>query len=128
MYCPQCNGEFREGITRCPTCEVDLVEELAEEPPDYVEWVTVLETGNPATLAFAKSLLESEGIPYYAKGEGLQDLFALGRLGTGFNPITGPVKLQVDKNDIDTAAALLADIIQEERNGKGPSDNIKLSF
>ena len=123
MFCPQCNGEFREGITRCPTCEVDLVDELTEEEPEYVDWITVLETGDPATLALAKSLLESEDIQYFARGEGVQDLFALGRLGTGFNPVTGPVQLQVDKHDMDTATALLADLIQEERDGKGPSDN-----
>jgi hypothetical protein len=33
MWCPQCRGEFREEIHRCPTCNVDLV---GQEPdPDY---------------------------------------------------------------------------------------------
>jgi hypothetical protein len=32
MYCPQCEGEYRAGIRRCPTCEVDLVEDLSERP------------------------------------------------------------------------------------------------
>lgn len=27
MYCPECGGEYRAGIVRCPTCEVDLTEE-----------------------------------------------------------------------------------------------------
>lgn len=25
MFCPSCADEFRDGITHCPDCEVDLV-------------------------------------------------------------------------------------------------------
>jgi hypothetical protein len=28
MFCPVCKSEFREGFTRCGSCEVDLVAEL----------------------------------------------------------------------------------------------------
>lgn len=31
MWCPKCRDEFVEGITVCPDCEVDLVDELPEE-------------------------------------------------------------------------------------------------
>lgn len=31
MWCPNCKNEFRPGITICPDCNCDLVEELAEE-------------------------------------------------------------------------------------------------
>lgn len=31
MYCAECRGEFRPGITTCPTCNVALVEALPEE-------------------------------------------------------------------------------------------------
>lgn len=73
----------------------------ADEP------VTVLETSDPALLAVAKSVLESEHIAYFAKGEALQNLFAGGTLG-GFSPIAGPVELQVALSDAaDAKAALL---------------------
>ncbi len=32
MYCPECRGEYRPGIARCPTCEVDLVDSLGSAP------------------------------------------------------------------------------------------------
>jgi len=32
MYCPQCRSEYREGFTRCGTCEVDLVADLTSVP------------------------------------------------------------------------------------------------
>jgi hypothetical protein len=69
--------------------------------------ITVLESGDPALLAVAKSLLESADIECFAKGEGVQDLFAGGRLGTGFNPFAGPVQLQVAAEDAEEAKALL---------------------
>ena len=73
------------------------------------EPVTVLETTDPAVLAVAKSLLESAKIPYFAKGESLQGLFAAGALA-GFNPISGPVELQVSGDDARDAHALLVDL------------------
>lgn len=30
-WCPKCNMEYREGITECPDCKVDLVESLEQE-------------------------------------------------------------------------------------------------
>ncbi|MDH3626111.1 MAG: hypothetical protein OEV00_12405 [Acidobacteriota bacterium] len=33
MYCPQCRDEFREGFTRCATCDVDLIADLESAPP-----------------------------------------------------------------------------------------------
>ena len=64
-------------------------------------------------LAVAKSLLDAANIPYYAKGEGVQDLFAWGRFGTGFNPVVGPVELQVAAEDAERAAKLLSDLDQQ---------------
>ncbi len=90
---------------------------LVTQPPDeiepeFVKFLTVYETGDPAYIAFAKSLFESEDIKYYIKGEGLQDLFAGGRFGTGFNPVIGPVAIQVDEKDAEKAKDILSQIDQ----------------
>ncbi|MGE5245144.1 MAG: putative signal transducing protein [Betaproteobacteria bacterium] len=77
------------------------------------EPVTVLETGDQALLAVAKSLLEDAGIAYFAKGEGMQDLFGLGRFGTGFSPVVGPVELQVAADDAAEARARLMDLMRQ---------------
>ena len=113
MFCPNCGAEYIEGITVCSTCNVLLVNEPPSGiEPEFVKFVTVYETGDPAYIAFAKSLFESEGIKYYVKGEGLQDLFAGGRLGTGFNPVIGPVAIQVDEKDAEKAKDILSQIEQ----------------
>jgi len=115
MYCPKCNAEYREGFTECATCNVSLVNELPPQvEPDYIKFVTVCEAGDSAFISFAKSILDSEGIKYFFKGEGVQDLFAGGRLGTGFNPVVGPVQIQVDQNDAEYAKQLLQQIEESE--------------
>lgn len=112
MYCPECGGEYREGFLECADCGVALVAEPPVPPAagPEPELVTVLETGDPTLLAVAESLLLEAGIAYVKKGESLQDLFALGRLAFGFNPITGPIALQVADADADAAARLLEDL------------------
>lgn len=74
--------------------------------------VTILTAEDPAILAYAKSLLEGAGIHFLARGEGLQDLFGAGRIGTGYNLISGPIQLQVDPHDEEKARKVLSEIKQ----------------
>lgn len=118
MFCPECGGEYREGFTHCADCDVDLVESLPPEPsPEEMPGtalVTVFETGDPSELLFAESVLQEAGIPFIKRGEALQELFALGRLGTGFNPVAGPILLQVPEEQADAAADLLAEAMPDQ--------------
>ena len=72
--------------------------------------VTVFESGNPALIALAKSILDGTEIRYMVKGENLQNLFGVGFIGTGFNVAVGPVQIQVSPEDESTAKELLADL------------------
>jgi membrane protease YdiL (CAAX protease family) len=121
MFCPECGDEYREGFFECADCGVPLVEELPELPePEHIpdaKLVTVLETGDPNELAFAESVLEDAGIPFVKLGDGLQGLYALGHLAFGFNPIVGPVILQVSEEHAGAAAQLLAESEQAELEG-----------
>lgn len=126
MFCPKCGAEYREGFYRCVDCEVDLVEE-APDLPSVAEateqhYVTVLRTGDPTLLLMAKSLLQAAGIACSAKGEGLQDLFAAGRLGTGFNPLIGPAEIQVSSADETAAREILRDLETGEASEQEPAD------
>lgn len=78
----------------------------------HTHFVTILATGNKAIIAVAKSILDSAGIQYIVKGEGVQDLFGLGRWGSGFSPITGPVEIQVRQDDKEEARQLLRDLVK----------------
>ena len=106
MFCPNCEEEFSWDVMVCPTCDVDTVDRLpGPEPTPDVELVPVLATGDAGVIAFAKSLLEAEEIDYFVRGDGLQDLFGLGRM-TGFNFAMGPAEFLVRADDADRAREL----------------------
>ncbi len=70
MFCPQCRTEYREGFETCTDCGVALVSELPPEPArEYLEFEEILISLNPGDIAMIKSLLDSEGITYYFRGE-----------------------------------------------------------
>ncbi|MDQ1258048.1 MAG: hypothetical protein QG656_2657 [Candidatus Hydrogenedentes bacterium] len=115
MYCPKCRAEYREGFTECADCGVPLVARRPPEPaPDYHEYETVLETGDSALLAVAQSLLDSVGIHYVVQGEIVKDLIGQGRLGTGFNPLTGPAAILVMPEDVEDALDILSELEPED--------------
>lgn len=109
MYCPRCGEQYEVWAKECPDCLIPLQEESAA-PIAPNELVTVYTTGNAALIAIAKSILEDAGIPYFAKGEGLQDLFGAGRLGVGFNSAIGPVEIQVAGKNFEEARMLLQEL------------------
>lgn len=120
MYCPECGDEKRDEFTVCPVCNVPLVEELPPEPePEYVAFVTVFSTGNQADLLTAKSLLEAAEIQYVVENEYLQDLIG-GRFGIGYNPVSGPVGIQVGTDDVEKAREILKDFVESE-----PEDSLQ---
>ncbi|MEA2694390.1 MAG: hypothetical protein QOJ16_3777 [Acidobacteriota bacterium] len=119
MFCPSCGSEYREGFSRCAECDVALV----DSPPsttdihlDTGDIVTVFATGDPVLLMTATSLLDEAGIPYFTRGEGTQDLFGMGRLGTGFSLIAGPMEIRVGAQRSEEAEDLLreADLASTE--------------
>lgn len=50
-WCPVCKNEYVEGKTHCPDCDVDLVDELAEEEPDMPEEMSMPTTEEQEELA-----------------------------------------------------------------------------
>jgi putative signal transducing protein len=91
----------------CPTCDVDTVDRLpGPEPTPDVELVRVLATGDAGLIAVAKSLLEGAEIDYFVRGDGLQDLFGLGRI-TAYSFAMGPAEFWVREDDADSAGELL---------------------
>ena len=77
---------------------------------DKEKMVTVFKTGHQGVVAVIKSILDEAEIKFFAKGEGVQNLFGVGVLGTGFNPLTGPIEIQVLEEDEEYARELLKDV------------------
>jgi hypothetical protein len=67
-------------------------------------------------------LLEGEQIEYLIRGEGLQDLFGWGRVGSGYNIIVGPAEFWVRADDAERARALLEELEPPPSAGRRSSD------
>ncbi len=118
IFCPQCGAQYRDGFTQCSDCQVSLVSHSPDRPEETepqldLTLVSVFETGDPAILALAKSILEEAGIEYYARGEGIQDLFGAGRVGVGYNPLVGPVSIQVREENEEESIELLRELKED---------------
>lgn len=66
-WCPKCRLEYREGFEKCSECDVDLVEELTEEPEAVVEpddmGVFLVSTANGFEADIIGAKLEAYGVP-----------------------------------------------------------------
>lgn len=82
--------------------------------------VTIFETGDPALVALARSILDSAGIEFATKGEALQDLLGLGRFPGGTNLVTGPVAFQVGPDDAKRAKSILRDLQRGAQGDEKP--------
>jgi len=101
MFCPQCKAEFVEGITICPECDIRLIKELPPEPkPEFVDFEEVLATYNQADIVFLKSLLDSENITYFFKGENFQYV----------RPWVDPARLMIRTDQVEEVKDLIKDL------------------
>jgi hypothetical protein len=93
MFCPECRREYKEGFYTCKDCGVSLVAELLPEPaPESLEFEKVFVFLGPSDVAMIKSLLDSEGLTYYIKGE---------------SPDSDDTALMVRKDQADEARRIL---------------------
>lgn len=101
MFCPKCRAEYREGFFTCSDCNIKLADELPPLPePEFVEYKEILATYNPADVVFLKSLLESEGIQYFFKGEHFLYM----------RPLADPVRLMVRQDQVEETVELVKDV------------------
>lgn len=108
MNCPYCGSEVAHGAPRCERCDVRIRWHGDEvEFETRTAMVPVFTARDPATLPVVESLLEANGIPHVVANDLMQDMVGLGRLGTGYNPVTGPPVVRVPEDRADEALRLL---------------------
>jgi hypothetical protein len=103
MFCPSCEGEYREGFTRCPECDVDLVEKL---PPSLhqTELALLFESAEPEELMPVEGALRAAGIPFLVDG---LDGVPGESFGGAFDPATHTGKVEVPVERLEQARELL---------------------
>jgi len=119
MFCPKCRTEYREGFYVCVDCDSDLVHELPpEEKPEFIDYVEIMGTYNPADVALIKSILDTENITYYFKAEHFMYV----------RPLAEPVRLMVKTDEVEKAKEILRDLNLaitgiDLRKGRGNGEN-----
>jgi putative signal transducing protein len=130
MYCPnpRCAdlsptgvpAEFMERISVCPACGVELVMSMpgwANTSHEGSACVPCMTIADSALLPHIKGILDAEGVQYFVKNEGLQNLLGWGTVGLGFNQVFGPPVIMVAAEQLEFARGLLRDF--DESNGPG---------
>jgi hypothetical protein len=84
----------------------------SQHEPTENKLMTVLKTGSLATITVAQSVLNSAEITSYIKNEAVQSLFGFGAIG-GFNPLMGPMELQVESSRYEEAKELLSEFVED---------------
>jgi hypothetical protein len=72
--------------------------------------VTVFSTGSVALLAYAKSVLDGDGLVYIVNGEYIHNTFGPALWGGSLAFLLGPMEIQVALEDESRARELLTDI------------------
>lgn len=62
MICPECETEYRAGVTTCADCGVDLVDEL--ETPVSARLVNLVVTHDGTLASALTETLEKAAVPY----------------------------------------------------------------
>ena len=116
MFCPNCREEFRDEITVCPDCEIELVQTLppkVEPFHDQRPFVTVYECTDPAVLPVLESILEAAEIPFVVRGRGAAQLFPASGCGLAAR-IQVPAELEDEAWSMLAAAQEVPDLGEEE--------------
>ena len=78
------------------------------------KFVTLCSPRDEQERLYITATLNKYGIPYYSKGEHLQNLFGLGSFGTGYNLLTGPIEIQVPEEFVENAKNVIEETFLNE--------------
>lgn len=87
MFCPQCRAEYRDGVTRCNDCDLELADQLPVEPPEHdegssTEPVVIRAFSSEFDADLARTALDAAGIESMLRSDdcaGLRPHMALTR-------------------------------------------------
>jgi hypothetical protein len=112
MFCPVCEAEYEEGITRCADDDAELVERLTPEntvrDESEARFVPLHNIGSPAEAEMVADILQQNGVRVAVQSGGMD---ALSPLLSAASP--GALVL-VDERDLERAQELYASFFGDD--------------
>ncbi|UCC44388.1 MAG: hypothetical protein JSU65_00200 [Candidatus Zixiibacteriota bacterium] len=113
-FCPNCEYEYKAGVSTCPDCEEPLVDKLPEEEEEseteYDDWVHMARLNSDQYARMLLEALHAKDIPAVIRS-GTGHFGQTGQMGTSsFRPVGGGYSLFVPQEFLqqaDTEAELL---------------------
>jgi hypothetical protein len=111
MFCPSCKAEFPQGITRCSSCDIELVDAsskgLSSDAPSEGNLVLLWSGDDLALHGALLEELKAGGVPYFSRAIGnySRRAFANRFPASGVPPFG--FEVSVLSSDSDRAKAIL---------------------
>ena len=123
MKCPNCGTAVTPAAEACTQCEVRIVWD-GDTPKFQAQdaYVPVFVAYDPALLPVVESLLAANDIPFIVPNDTTQDMFGLGRMGSGYNSIIGPPVVRVPSEHAQAARELIASIVEIPSEEPAPEE------
>lgn len=112
-FCPNCEAEYRAGITVCPDCDVELVPELTPETK-----VHDTSGGEPVPLQSFKSSAEAEMVSELLERNGIRSFVEGGEFAVIPGSFSQEVVVMVDERDLDRAIEIYEAYFNAESTSK----------
>ena len=100
-FCPNCEAEYKTGITVCPDCDIDLVAELTPENK-----VHDTSDGEPVALQSFKTGAEAEMVRELLERNGIRTFVQGGDFAVIPSSFSQEVVVMVDERDLDQAVEI----------------------
>ncbi|MGA9773443.1 MAG: DUF2007 domain-containing protein [Blastocatellia bacterium] len=100
-FCPNCEAEYKTGITVCPDCDINLVAELTQE-----NRVHDTGDGEPVALQSFKTGAEAEMVREMLERNGIRSFVEGGDFAVIPSSFSQEVVVMVDERDFDQAVEI----------------------
>jgi hypothetical protein len=100
-FCPNCEAEYKEGITVCPDCRIELVDELTPE-----NRVHDRSEGEPVPLQSFKTGAEAQMVREMLDQNGIRSFVEGGDFAVIPSSFSQEVVVMVDERDLPRAVEI----------------------
>jgi hypothetical protein len=100
-FCPNCEAEYKPGITFCSDCNMDLVPALNRETR-----IHDIEEGNPVPLQTFKTSTEADMVAEVLSRNGVRSFVEGGSFAVLPSSFSEEIVLMVDERDLERAVEI----------------------